>query len=343
MNKLLIILLVFSVFIPFVGADRFSPYPGNENVIIDSGYENFFSGIPSVAPICGNGVLEAGEECDDGNTVSGDGCSSTCMTEVTPSPPGPGPGVGAPAISISIEPTEFNINLAVNTNIEKIIKVKNLGTNTINVSVSQQGLENMALLDRTFLELAGGETKDLKVVFVATSETGIFTGKIIIGGRTVSVSINVKTKLLLFDSNIVVLNKDYIVARGDKLKTQVTLVPLGDKERLDVTLNYVIKDYLGKTYLTRSETVLVENQVNFKRNFDTGMLPLGKYIVGLQLVYPGGVAPSSAHFEVIAKAPLTFGKIVLFLIIAILIIGILIILILILKRRRKRKKGEEVT
>lgn len=31
--------------------------------------------------VCGNGVIEAGEECDDGNTVSGDGCSSTCVID----------------------------------------------------------------------------------------------------------------------------------------------------------------------------------------------------------------------------------------------------------------------
>src|SRR5688572_24359697 len=29
-------------------------------------------------PVCGNGVTEGSEECDDGNTSSGDGCSSTC-------------------------------------------------------------------------------------------------------------------------------------------------------------------------------------------------------------------------------------------------------------------------
>ena len=30
---------------------------------------------------CGNGVVDCGEECDDGNTVDGDGCDSTCMNE----------------------------------------------------------------------------------------------------------------------------------------------------------------------------------------------------------------------------------------------------------------------
>jgi MYXO-CTERM domain-containing protein len=34
-----------------------------------------------VSPVCGNGTLEDGESCDDGNTVDGDGCSSTCETE----------------------------------------------------------------------------------------------------------------------------------------------------------------------------------------------------------------------------------------------------------------------
>ncbi|HEY2774700.1 MAG TPA: DUF4215 domain-containing protein [Candidatus Binatia bacterium] len=32
-------------------------------------------------PACGNFVVEPGEQCDDGNTVSGDGCNSTCQTE----------------------------------------------------------------------------------------------------------------------------------------------------------------------------------------------------------------------------------------------------------------------
>lgn len=33
-------------------------------------------------PICGNEVLEQGEECDDGNLINGDGCSSECLIEL---------------------------------------------------------------------------------------------------------------------------------------------------------------------------------------------------------------------------------------------------------------------
>jgi cysteine-rich repeat protein len=37
-------------------------------------------------PSCGDGVKDEAEDCDDGNQASGDGCSSTCGTEVVPVP-----------------------------------------------------------------------------------------------------------------------------------------------------------------------------------------------------------------------------------------------------------------
>jgi cysteine-rich repeat protein len=33
------------------------------------------------APVCGNGIVEFPETCDDGNTADGDGCPSTCDTD----------------------------------------------------------------------------------------------------------------------------------------------------------------------------------------------------------------------------------------------------------------------
>jgi cysteine-rich repeat protein len=35
-------------------------------------------------PVCGNGVLQPGEFCDDGNVSSGDGCSDSCTVEAGP-------------------------------------------------------------------------------------------------------------------------------------------------------------------------------------------------------------------------------------------------------------------
>lgn len=38
-------------------------------------------GSESVSAVCGNGIVEVGEDCDDGNTLFGDGCSSQCLNE----------------------------------------------------------------------------------------------------------------------------------------------------------------------------------------------------------------------------------------------------------------------
>ena len=47
-------------------------------------------GNPPPTPVCGNSSVETGEQCDDGNTTAGDGCSATCQSE----PGGPRCGNG---------------------------------------------------------------------------------------------------------------------------------------------------------------------------------------------------------------------------------------------------------
>jgi cysteine-rich repeat protein len=51
--------------------------------IMEDGWKCPEPGQPCVRDaVCGNGILEhPAEQCDDGNTLSGDGCSSTCLNE----------------------------------------------------------------------------------------------------------------------------------------------------------------------------------------------------------------------------------------------------------------------
>jgi cysteine-rich repeat protein len=45
------------------------------------------AGAQLCGPIaCGNGCVEAGEECDDGNLTNGDGCDSLCKTSLNMTP-----------------------------------------------------------------------------------------------------------------------------------------------------------------------------------------------------------------------------------------------------------------
>jgi cysteine-rich repeat protein len=45
------------------------------------GTQAAMGGQTTLLVACGDGILEGIEQCDDGNTLSGDGCSSTCQTE----------------------------------------------------------------------------------------------------------------------------------------------------------------------------------------------------------------------------------------------------------------------
>jgi len=69
---------------------------------VDNGQYGYCkSDCSGLGPRCGDGIVQSveGEECDDGNVNSGDGCSSSCQDEVI----GPGRGVtGFPPIQTKI-------------------------------------------------------------------------------------------------------------------------------------------------------------------------------------------------------------------------------------------------
>ena len=310
---IVLVLLVFFGFYSFTGYDSLS---------LDSGGREDVAVSPS--PVSEGSISGDFPETDEVSvTVSGGGGAGGGSSVFTP--------------DVNVSPTEFNVEIAVNTNIQRTIEVTNLKSTAANFSVKQSNLDELVLLRESSIFLNPKETKSIGVVFVALNETGIFTGKIIIGNKEIPVSINVRTKLLLFDSNIIVLNDDYIVRGGEDLKTQVTLIPLGDDTRLDVTLNYVIKDYQGKIYTTKSETLLVDKKIDFKRDFDVGALKPGDYIVGLELVYPNGIATSSAHFKVVEGFEFPFSTLIYYIVVAILI-NVILIVIVIINRTYKEKE-----
>lgn len=82
-----------------------SPLPG---CVIDSAVatgRTLASAVYAAPSGCGDGDLDAGEQCDDDNTIGGDGCSSACeiegntCTAYAPAPPG---ATGTRVVTVSI-------------------------------------------------------------------------------------------------------------------------------------------------------------------------------------------------------------------------------------------------
>ena len=363
LKRIFLLIMILIIFLaPILSSDTVSINEGgDDNLIITPQFilEGFFF-QGELGAVCGNLIIEAGEECDDGSSngdicspAAGSSCSycsDACATVVvqgdptTPTTPS-SPSTPTTLTGLVISPQTINLNLVANsdpedfsTSVTKIIRITNYRTNTTTISISLVELAGLAYINDTSFDLAPGASKDVTVVFIAPSQSGIFVGKILIGSESVLVSLNVNPKISLFDSNIVVTNKNYQVRKGDRLKTEITLIPMNSGEKLDVTLDFEIKDFNGNSYTKKSETLLLEEKVTIQRDFDVGELPLGKYIIGLELIYPEGKAPSSAHFEIIAGKSNLFWVILIILILLILII--LTILIIILVRRRNKENQQ---
>jgi hypothetical protein len=223
----------------------------------------------------------------------------------------------------------LNIPIIINKVKTEKIELYNNGSSVINVSIGVEGLEDILIIkkkDRSF-KLNAGERKEIEIKIAAPSAPGIYTGKLIINGQEVLITLNVNTKELLFDAKIIIPDELKIINKGDKLKTKITLIPLGEAG-LDVTLKYIISDFSGKNFLTESETIKVNENLTFTKEFATNNLPTGDYIFGLEVLYEKNVATTSANFKVIEKGLLTLSGNSILLILGIAII-ILILLILI--------------
>jgi len=359
MNKRGIIFIflvgIFVFILPNVNSDVISINSGGgTDIAVDFGgtIESFFFGggsstcMPTTCSALGyncgdfsdgcNGTLSCGS-CSAGNTCTSGICTptgggnnggtsgGTTFTGTTVTP------------NIFVSPTEIKLDNMIAGEAQQVtITVTNNGTTTQNLQVNQKSLDKVVILGVASIDIAPGEVRKLDVTFVSL-DAGNFAGTIYIGSQSIPVDLNVRTEKYLFDSNIIVLNKNYQIPVGSPLRTQVGLIPQGQgNQRTDVTLNYAIKDYTGKIYLTQSETLLITKAMNFGRNFQTGMLPLGNYTISLELIYPNGVAPSSAHFTVTSRSVGgTIASILLFLITGILVVSIMIVLVLIRLNRHR--------
>jgi len=135
--------------------------------------------------VCGNGVIEPGEECDDGNNDNYDGCSSTCSIELGECLPraflridytrveNQGSGNSTPATFVGPVPDEFATG--------EIIDLTGVSGNFINDSgliESVPGLSLQRTSNELYLFLEGRQqSDDLEIVdAIVRLKNAVFTG-----------------------------------------------------------------------------------------------------------------------------------------------------------------------
>ena len=352
---LLMFFLVFSVLT--INADIVSINSGgSDEIIINSNnyIGGFFSCIPdtctSLGYSCGTWTENCGlilncGSCSSGQTCSSGNCIATSgATTTTPSVGGGGGGatIGTiEKIELTVNPPELSISVIENVEETRQIKIKNIGSKSISVSIEIIGEDLKKTLtiikNKTLLKPNEEKTLELKI---NSKEKKLVTGKILMkySGfvKEIPIIIGSKSKNFLFDISIYLSDAFRNILIGNKLKAQLNLIQVNNKGKVDVVANYVIKDFEGNNYYKESETFFVLKEKSYVKEFPTQDLPPGKYALGFEISYPGAFAISSTTFNIKEKTKL--NNLNIFMLISILIF-ILIIIFIIIKIKKQNKKN----
>lgn len=283
----------------------------------------------------------------DGNYISNFYCSdisgnknnteSVNFTVAVPTPAAPGGGGGSSSSGTTIPSVNFRLG---NTSYEITLPVSGVSYKTLEIISEEESektfsistnLPNIIILDQHSLTLQGKEKGKAVFKIVAPKETGVYAGKVVVKSgsttKTLLISINVKTKKSLYDLTVLISENLKTMKLGDTLTAQIGLLQAGRKESMDVTLKYLIKDFDGETYLSESETIQVYDQKSFDREFYTGEFLSGDYVLGVELIYPDGVAVASSQFKIKEEFKLNKEQYILIGLVVIIVISLAIVII----------------
>ena len=274
-------------------------------------------GVTNNTITCGNNVT--GITSDEGSNTwsvsandSSGNSNSTSVTFVVSIAAGAqassgGGGGGAPIVSLKdfdVSPTEINIFAVAGEQISREIKLINTGKAGITINVSLSGINDIAELDSNSIFLGSGEEKTLLLKIRAPKE-GISAGRVLFSAgaikKEVFVLVNSRSEKKLFDVSLTTPESEKTIYIGEDLSTFVSLTQVGPSGKIDVSVNYVLKDFDGKILFTESESFSVYETKGYIKKFSTSGLPAGDYILGIELTYPGGFATSSVHFRVMGR------------------------------------------
>ncbi len=265
--------------------------------------------------------------------------SSVYEAEETPTGEAPsmGGGGGGGIITkkdFSVDKERITIKLKQGETKKQEIIIENTGTQKIKLDLSIFNLEEFVRVREEHFELNKSESKTIALDFIASEDASpdLYMGKLIIESdgieKEILIAIEVESKKPLFDVKVSIPEKFLYVAPGEEIMSEINLYSLGAEGRVDVSLDYMVKNEQGSIIISEQETKAVETETSFIKTLkipeDTKP---GAYIFYVKASYNGEVASASTWFSVGLEKPF-FKKGNIFLIIIIIIIIIFIIFLL---------------
>lgn len=185
------------------------------------------------------------------------------------------------------------------------VKIKSLVLERLHVSLKLNGLE-MASLSEDEIYLNDGEEKGISVNFNSeNSKPGVYLGNLEIytanEKKKIPIILEIQSGEVLFDTSINLFPQGDVVL-GEKINAEIKIFDLANVGRSKVKANYFIKDFEGRTILSESEDLVVENKLDYSKTLDaTKNLKIGNYVFIATIEYKDSIGTSSLFFSVVEK------------------------------------------
>ena len=214
-----------------------------------------------------------------------------------------------PRVNVSnfnVDPESFRITLRKGRTFTSILKIRNVGTEDLELNVREQSLEGVVIFSENSFSLNSGDTKQVTIDFISDKlEVGQYFGYIVVysstESKTIPVIIDVKDEAVKFDLNVTVHKKK--ILPNHEVRADISI--LNSQDLIDKTgvLSYSIKDFNGNFYDTSEEEIDFSENLKFERAlFFPENSPEGEYIFYARVVTPEAIAIDSDLFEVGVRA-----------------------------------------
>lgn len=183
----------------------------------------------------------------------------------------------------------------------------NKGAKQIILDLNLQNASYFVDLETTHLTLQPGESKNISLTFFANESEApaLHIGSLQISGSGVDeiiiLALEIQSANALLDVGLEIPSRFLEISYGQDAVALVHLYNLGETGKVDVELEYIIKNIEDAVVLTQQEVVAVETQTSFVKNFvlPSG-LPTGKYVIYVRATYSGKVASASSWFKLVS-------------------------------------------
>lgn len=236
---------------------------------------------------------------------------------------GGGGGGGPSPIPIitdfSTDKTALKVVLKQGQTKTETLSIKNTGTTIFDIKTDFSDVSKFKVSPTEHeitTTLQPNEEKTIELIFKAleNEKPDIYPAKIKLKSpsveKEIAAVVEVDSAEPLFDVDIDVLPQSKKVFAGQEVLTEVNLFNVRGFGRVDVSVEYSIKDLTGNVLTTEHETLAVETQAKFTRSLlvPSDLLP-GTYVVVVKVIYGDSTGVSSDLFEVQAKTiRLTFTQ-----------------------------------